>query len=163
MTLPSATSDMEAGEIGRGHQGALVAMVERRSLYTVPGAVPRKQARAVTEAMTSLPAPLKDMVLTITVDNGKESAAHEKVSEAPGADVCFAHPCASWERGTNENTNGLTRQYFPKSRSFRNLNPKELHSTENRLNKRPGKKLDFKTPCETLFRVSEKLVVALAT
>lgn len=149
--------------IGRGHQGALVTMVERRSLYTVLCAVQHKQACAVAEAMTSLLAPLKDMVLTVTVDNGKEFAAHEKISEALGADVFFAHPYSSWERGTNENTNGLIRQYFPKNRSLRNLNPKELQSTEDRLNNRPRKKLDFKTPHETLFRVSEKLVVALAT
>lgn len=149
--------------IGRGHQGALVTMVERRSLYTVLGAVPRKQAGSVAEAMTSLLAPLKDMVLTVTVDNGKEFAAHEKISEALGADVYFAHPYASWERGTNENTNGLIRQYFPKSRSLRNLNQKEVQSTVDRLNNRPRKKLDFRTPHEILFRVSEKLVVALAT
>jgi len=149
--------------IGRGHQGALVTMVERRSLYTVLGAVPRKQAGSVAEAMTSLLAPLKDMVLTVTVDNGKEFAAHEKISEALGADVYFAHPYSSWERGTNENTNGLIRQYFPKSRSLRNLNQKEVQSTADRLNNRPRKKLDFRTPHEILFRVSEKLVVALAT
>ena len=167
---PSAVQDrLRIGDweadtvIGRGHQGALVTMVERRSLYTVLGAVPRKQAGSVAEAMTSLLAPLKDMVLTVTVDNGKEFAAHEKISEALGADVYFAHPYASWERGTNENTNGLIRQYFPKSRSLRNLNPMELQSTENRLNNRPRKKLDFRTPHEILFRVSEKLVVALAT
>lgn len=149
--------------IGMGHQGALVTMVERRSLYTVLGAVPRKQAGSVAEAMASLLAPLKDMVLTVTVDNGKEFAAHENISEALGADVYFAHPYSSWERGTNENTNGLIRQYFPKSRSLRSLNQKEVQSTADRLNNRPRKKLDFRTPHEILFRVSEKLVVALAT
>ena len=149
--------------IGRGHQGALVTIVERRSLYTVLGAVSRKQAGSVAEAMTSLLAPLKEMVLTVTVDNGKEFAAHEKISEALGAYVYFAHPYSSWERGTNENTNGLIRQYFPKSRSLRNLNQKEVQSTADRLNNRPRKKLDFRTPHEILFRVSEKLVVALAT
>lgn len=149
--------------IGKGHQGALVTMVERRSLYTVISAVPRKQALAVAEAMISALAPLGDRVLTVTVDNGKEFAAHEKISEALGADIYFAHPYASRERGTNENTNGLIRQYFPKSRNLRNLNREEVQSTADRLNNRPRKKLDFRTPHEVLFRVLEKLVVALAT
>jgi IS30 family transposase len=149
--------------IGRGHQGVLVTMVERRSLYTVIRAVPRKQAHAVAEAMTSALAPLGDRVLTVTVDNGKEFASHEKISKALGVDVYFAHPYASWERGTNENTNGLIRQYFPKSRSLRNLDHKEAQSSEDRLNNRPRKKLDFQTPHEVLFRVSNKLAVALAT
>ena len=149
--------------IGKGHKGALVTMVERKSLYTVLGSVPRKQANAVTEVMTSGLASLEDKVLTVTVDNGKEFAKHEKIAKAIDAKIYFAHPYSSWERGTNENTNGLIRQYFPKSRRLTDVTQEEVKSAADRLNNRPRKKLAYRTPHEVFFGVSKRMVVALGT
>ena len=98
--------------IGKGHSGALVTIVERVTKFTVSAQVNSKSATDVTEATIALLKPLKDIVHTITADNGKEFAYHEEISKALSADVYFAHPYSSWERGLNENTNGLLRQYF---------------------------------------------------
>ena len=125
--------------IGKGHQGALVTVVERASLFTVIRSVMRKTALAVTNAMTSGLEPYADRVLTMTLDNGKEFAGHENIAEALKTDVYFAHPYASWERGTNENTNGLLRQYFPKKRKLNDVSNFEVRYVENRLNNRPKK------------------------
>lgn len=90
--------------------------------------------------------PFKDVVHTITADNGKEFAYHEKIGKALSADVFFAHPYSSWGRGLNENTNGLLRQYFPKDTNFKNVSQKEVDRAVKRLNSRPRSDLDFKTP-----------------
>ena len=99
----------------------------------------------------------------MTLNNGKEFAGHEKIAEALKTDVYFAHPYASWERGTNENTNGLLRQYFPKKRKLNDVSNFEVRYVENRLNNRPRKKLAFKTPNEVFFNTNERLTVALGT
>lgn len=132
--------------IGKGHRGALVTIVERVTRFTVSKQVDRKSAAAVTEATISLLKPLKAVVHTITADNGKEFAYHERISEALEADVYFAHPYSSWERGLNENTNGLLRQYFPKSTDFKKVSQMEVRRAVKRLNSRPRKNLGFKTP-----------------
>ena len=85
-------------------------------------------------------------VHTITCNNGKEFADHEKIASALDADMYFAHPYASWERGTNENTNGLIRQYIPKDTDFRDLSIADISFTEQRLNSRPRKCLSFDQP-----------------
>ena len=149
--------------IGKGHQGALVSVVERASLITVIRSVVRKTASAVTKAMTNGLKPYAEKVLTITLDNGKEFAGHEKIAETLKTDVYFAHPYASWERGTNENTNGLIRQYFSKNRKLNDVSKYEIKYVENRLNNRPRKKLAFKTPNEVFFKRTERLTVALGT
>jgi IS30 family transposase len=88
---------------------------------------------------------------TITADNGKEFAQHQRVAKALKARFFFARPYASWERGTNENTNGLLRQYFPKERDFSTITPEEIDFAVNELNHRPRKTLGFKTPHEVFF------------
>ena len=88
--------------------------------------------------------------LTIPADNGKEYAGHETIKEQLGANVYFAHPYCSWERGLNENTNGLIRQYFTKGSSFENITDGEVEAVMNKLNHRPRKTLNFKTP-HTVF------------
>ena len=88
---------------------------------------------------------------SITADNGKEFAAHQEISQALSVDFYFAHPYSSWERGTNENTNGLIRQYLPKSRSLKNVSMQEETMIMDRLNLRPRKCLDFRTPYEVFF------------
>jgi IS30 family transposase len=136
--------------IGKGHSGALVMIVERVTKLTVSSRVNSKSAADVTQATIALLKPFKDVVHTITADNGKEFAYHEKFSEALSADVYFAHPYSSWERGLNENTNGLLRQYFPKNTDFKKVEQVEVRRALRRLNSRPRKDLDFKTPVQLM-------------
>jgi len=106
--------DWEADPIiGKNHQQAIVSLVERQSKLTRLAKVERHTEEAVKGAMISQLKPLADHVHTITSDNGREFAAHAEIAEALSADFYFAHPYHSWERGLNENTNGLVRQYFP--------------------------------------------------
>ncbi len=107
--------------IGKGHSGALVTIVERVTKLTASSRINSKSAADVTQATIALLKPFKDVVHTITADNGKEFSYHEKISKALSADVYFAHPYSSWERGLNENTNGLLRQYFPKNTDFKKV------------------------------------------
>ena len=95
----------------------------------------------------------------LTLDNGLEFAAHEKVSEAIGGEVYFAHPFSSWERGVNENTNGLIRQFFPKGTDLSNIPVEEVLRMQHLLNRRPRKTMGYKTP----YEIMEKEGVALAT
>lgn len=132
--------------IGKGHQGALVTIVERRTQKVLCAQVPGKTADAVTCATIKLLRPYKDHVHTITADNGKEFSGHEKISKALDAEVYFAHPYSSWERGLNENTNGLLRQYFPKGTNLKLVSPESVSKAVRRLNSRPRKTLGFKTP-----------------
>lgn len=132
--------------IGKGHSGALVTIVERVTKFTVSAQVNSKSAVDVTRATIALLRPFKDVVHTITADNGKEFAYHEEISEALSTEVYFAHPYSSWERGLNENTNGLLRQYFPKKTDLKTVTNKEVGRAISRLNSRPRKDLEFKTP-----------------
>ena len=114
--------------------------------------VDRKTAHAVWRgAITQLLKPRKGKVHTITSDNGMEFARHEQVSQQLDADFYFAHPYASWERGTNENTNGLIRQYFPKNRDFTTITQQEIDRVMHRLNNRPRKRLGFQSPNQVFF------------
>lgn len=147
--------------IGRKHQGALVSLVDRKSSFTLIDKVTRKTAAQVRDAATGLLDPLKDLVHTITLDNGKEFAYHEDIAQSLDAEIYFAHPYSSWERGLNENTNGLIRQYFPKKHDFTTITDEEIAEAVHRLNHRPRKKLGFKTPYEVFFKTSTLLTVAL--
>lgn len=145
--------------IGKNHQGALVSVVERKSLLTCLNRVPQKTAAWVTAAITQKLGSFKDQVHTLTVDNGKEFALHQQLAAELDAEIYFAHPYRSWERGLNENINGLIRQYFPKNYDFRLITDEDLLFVENRLNNRPRKSLNFQTPNEIFFNSS----VALGT
>ncbi len=147
--------------IGKGHRQALVTLVERKSRLTLIAKVKQKTASAVSEAIIQLLKPLAERVHTLTADNGKEFAQHEKIANALGAKFYFAHPFASWERGLNENTNGLIRQYFPKQHDFTTITQKQIERVMDRLNNRPRKKLGIKTPNQVFFGF--KPPVALAT
>jgi len=138
--------------IGKGHSGALVTVVERSTNFTVAAQVNSKCAAEVTRATTGLLTPLKPLVHTITADNGKEFAYHEQVSKALDAEVYFAHPYSSWERGLNENTNGLLRQYFPKGTDLKKVSREEVDKAVVKLNTRPRKGLEFKTPKQLMDR-----------
>lgn len=141
----SRLGDWEADTIiGKGKKGAIVTLVDRKSRYLRMGLVARRTKEAVKEMMISL---LEDLpVHTITCDNGREFTDHEGIAKELGTEVYFAHPYASWERGTNENTNGLIRQYIPKSTEFTEITNEDIQFVENRLNTRPRKCLSFKPP-----------------
>ena len=132
--------------IGKGHSGVLVTIVERVSLFTVSRRVNSKRAQEVTAATIALLTPFKSLVHTITADNGKEFAHHEEIAKKLDCDFYFAHPYCSWERGLNENTNGLLRQDFPKGTDFKQVSAKEVNRVVAKLNDRPRKTLAFKTP-----------------
>lgn len=148
----SRIGDWEADTIiGKNHKQAIVSLVERKSGFTLIRKVEHKTALAVSEVMTKLLRPHRSRVLTITSDNGREFAAHKTISKQLGASFYFAHPYASWERGTNENTNGLIRQYFPKNRDFTTITQREINMAMERLNNRPRKRLDYQTPSQLFF------------
>ncbi|MFQ5752692.1 MAG: IS30 family transposase [bacterium] len=158
----SRIGDWEADTIiGKGHKQALVSLTERKSRLSLIYKAERKTKEEVTDAVTTLLNPIKDHVLTLTSDNGKEFAGHEKIAHYLSADFYFAHPYSSYERGTNENTNGLIRQYFPKSRDFRTITDDEIIRAMKRLNNRPRKCLGFKSPNQVFW--GETSSVALTT
>lgn len=132
--------------IGKDRKSVLVTVVDRATLFTVSKKVPRKTARAVSKAIIELLRPYKDRVLTITFDNGTEFTMHEKIGKALNAKTYFAAPYASWERGINENTNGLLRQFFPKGTDFTEVTPRAIKQAVARLNNRPRKTRDYNTP-----------------
>lgn len=138
--------------IGAHHRGALVTLVERRSSYTLVGKVASKQADEVAAKTIELLRPHQAHTFTVTADNGKEFAAHQTIAQAVEAAVYFAHPYHSWERGLNENTNGLIRQYAPKGASLEHLTQQDVDYIRDQLNHRPRKCLDFQTPHEVLCR-----------
>ena len=147
--------------IGKGHRGALVTLVERKSLYTVIRAVLYKTAEAVRNAVVDGLTPHIDRVHTLTYDNGREFADHEGMASDLEARIYFAHPYASWERGLNENTNGLIRQYFPKDRDLTTVTKCEIENAMDKLNHRPRKSLGYRTPYEVFFNTRTSLTVAL--
>jgi IS30 family transposase len=136
--------------IGKGHSGALVTIVERKTSFTVSTRVDDKSAKTVTAATIALLAPFKGAVLTITADNGKEFAYHGKMTESLKCDVYFADPYCSWQRGLNENTHGLLRQYWPKSTDFKKVSQSAVQDVIVNLNDRPRKKLNYKTPAKLM-------------
>lgn len=141
--------DWEADTIvSRQSKPVLVTVVERCSLVTRMVLAKCKEAPVVTEALSQGLSSVKRFVLTITGDNGKEFAGHEQVAINLQTDFFFARPYHSWERGTNENTNGLIRQYFPKKTDFSKVTAKEVQEAEWKLNNRPRKSLGYKTALE---------------
>lgn len=140
--------------IGKNHKGALVTIVERKSRYTLIGVVSSRHSENVTTATLNALKEFPEKVFTITGDNGKEFAGHEHIAKTLNADFYFAHPYSSWERGLNENTNGLIRQYFPKKSSFEMISRNDLVFVMNRLNNRPRKCLGYKTPAEVFGNFS---------
>jgi IS30 family transposase len=143
--------------IGANHKQAIVTVVERKSGYAVMAKVSNKTADLVDSAIIEALMPFQARVKTLTYDNGKEFSGHARIDEALGSTGYFARPFASWERGSNENFNGLLRQYVPKKRSMNTVDTEEITMIQNRLNNRPRKRLGFKTPAE-VFNQSLKRV-----
>ena len=134
--------------IGAGHKGVLVTAVDRMSKYVVVEAVANKTAEVVTAALLRRLTAMSAKVLTITADNGREFAGHQEIAEALNADFYFARPYHSWQRGLNEHTNGLLRQYFPKGQRLDGVTKAEVDRAAHLLNSRPRKILGYKTPQE---------------
>ena len=154
--------------IGMNHKGGLVTPAERTSRYVLAGHRRSKHAAGGTAVTTRLLTPYKDKCHTITFDNGKEFAGHEKMAVALKADIYFATPYHSWERGLNENSNGLLRQYFPKGMKLTDIAEEQVQEAVERINHRPRKVLGFRTPHEVFFGVKlrytkQPLAVALRT
>ncbi|MFC1795430.1 IS30 family transposase [Planctomycetota bacterium] len=137
--------------VGKNHQGALVTLVDRKSKLTLIGKVDRYTAEAVEQAIIGLMAWLPRRHYTLTVDNGKEFSNHESVAATLQIKVYFADPYSAWQRGLNENTNGLIRQYVPKGSDIRTTTNKQIEHIMDRLNNRPRKSLGFLTPNEVFY------------
>lgn len=148
--------------IGSHDGGAVIAtMVERKSRFLVVSKAKNKTTKAVIGGIIEQMKPLSALVETITFDNGKEFSSHHKLKESLGSNIFFAKPYHSWERGLNENTNGLLRQYFPKKTGFDNISELEFHRAAKKLNNRPRKCLGYATPLEVFTKLAAKKGIAL--
>ena len=139
--------------MGKRGTGSLVTHVDRRSGYTLIDHVPHATAETIKEKTVQRFTKLsKQKKHTITYDNGTEFEAHEMIGRVTGMDIYFAYPYHSWERGTNENTNGLIRQFFPKKISFADITEQSTRLVERLLNTRPRKRLAYLTPVEVFVK-----------
>jgi transposase, IS30 family len=144
--------DYEADTIvGLGHKSAIVTLVDRKTRFTLMLPLEKKGAEQVADAITKALKKLTTPLHSITFDNGKEFAKHLEIAKNLKIDTYFAKPYRSWERGTNENTNGLIRQYFPKKTDFATVTLEQLERVQNLINNRPRKILNYLTPNEAHF------------
>ena len=142
--------------IGGQHQGVLVTLVERKSKLTLTAKAPDKSADAVEKVVVEL---LKNSPIpptSVTFDNGTEFANHLKIAQQINAPIYFAHPYHSWERGLNENTNGLIRQFIPKKQNILEIHDQTILDIQNNLNNRPRKSLGYLSPIEFFQSASIK-------
>jgi IS30 family transposase len=128
-----------------------VTLVERKKRFTLIGLAKNKSSEAVTDTILEMLIGCHRQVKTITYDNGKEFAGHVDIAKASHSKAYFAHPYSSWERGLNENTNGLIRQYFPRGSDFSLITKKDVKTVMDKINNRPKKCLGCKTPNQSPF------------
>ncbi len=131
-----------------------MTLAERKSRLYLVQRVDSKHADVVRKAIIDMLKPYKNKVHTITFDNGGEFAEHEEIAESLEAKMYFAHPYSSWERGLNENFNGLLRQYIPKGTDLRLVSDERVKQVQSRLNLRPRKCLGFKQPVKVFEKLS---------
>lgn len=144
----------------KGRKGVILTVVDRTTRFTYTALLPNREANTIKEALIKL---LKnEIVETITSDNGKEFADHLQIARFFQKPFYFAHPYSSWERGTNENTNGLLRQFIPKNRDFESITSQQLFTYNHNLNNRPRKCLGYKTPTEVLNEMKKNLNLKIA-
>lgn len=140
--------------IGKERKGAIVTIVERTTSFLMMRKLPQgKNADNLADTVIDMLKPYKNNVLSITSDNGTEFAEHMKISKELEIGFFFAHPYASWERGLNEYTNKLIRQYIPKKSNFENLDDKYIAEVQYKINRRPRKKLEFDSPKNQFFNL----------
>lgn len=137
--------------VGKGRTGYVITAVGRKSKITLLDKSKTKRADVIAQKIIKMLNPFEKYIHTLTSDNGKEFAWHEKIAETLKADFYFAHPYHSWERGLNENTNGLIRQFFPKNFDFRKISDADIERVMNLLNNRPRKTLGFRTPNQVFW------------
>lgn len=142
--------------VGAQHHGAIVSLVDRKTKLTLLRLLPKATASETSKAIIELLEPIKDHIYTLTSDNGKEFAQHGYVTKELKAKFFFANPYRSCERGLNENTNGLVRQYFPKKCVFTKLTHSQVKKVEYLLNSRPRKLLKYRTPLEVFLQDTDK-------
>jgi len=145
--------------IGKNHRGALVTLNDRKTGLVKIAKVESREATTVTNAIIDTLMPIKEQLHTITADNGKEFALHEHISRALNIKFYFAKPYHAWERGANENLNGLIRQYFPKKTDFSSITDEQIRGVEEILNTRPRKRFGFVSPL-TVYSQTEKVAFA---
>ena len=155
-------SDWEVDTIiGKSHKQAIESINERVHRLTYLYKVELTDEESVEKAMVKTLRSARLPVLTITADNGRVFGNHENIAQKLNADFYFAHPYSSWERGANENTNGLVRQFFPKGSDFTTITQKELKRVERRLNNRPRKCLNMKTPNQVAFKLHPTVALGI--
>lgn len=137
--------------VGKQHLGGLVTLIDRVSRYTLVDLVQRRCAHTVESAIVQMLTPHQERCHTITLDNGSEFANHLAFAKALQTSVYFAKPHHPWQRGLNENTNGLLRHYFPKGTNLQNATTEEVQHAAERLNHRPRKCLGWRTPHEVFY------------
>jgi IS30 family transposase len=137
--------------VSADRRSAMVTVVERVSKYLIIGKLDLNRAMPLAQCVVKLLTPLRNFVHTVTSDNGAEFACHKYISDKLELDFFFAHPYKPHERGLNENTNGLIREYLPKGTTFKNLTQTDAFTIQKRLNRRPRKALEYQTPNEVLW------------
>jgi len=149
--------------VGPANRGVILTIADRKSGFLFLRKLEHgKNADGMAKAMIEALLPYKSDIHTITSDNGTEFARHKEISKKLNAGFYFAHPYSSWERGVNENTNGLIRQYIPKGKDFESINELEIKEIQQKINRRPRKKLGYATPVQIFYRTLPK-DVALAS
>ena len=138
--------------VGRGNHGTIVTLIERStSMLFMRKLKKGKNAKELARTVIHLLSPFKEHVKSITTDNGTEFACHEMIGKSLGVTIYFADPYASWQKGAIENANGLIRQYVPKTETFEHVSHQQITKYSKRINMRPRKKLEFKTPHECFY------------
>ena len=138
--------------VGRGNHGAIVTLIERSTNMLFMRKLKKgKNAKELARTVIHLLSPFKEHVKSITTDNGTEFACHEMIGKSLGVTIYFADPYASWQKGAIENANGLVRQYVPKTETFEHVSHQQITKYSKKINIRPRKKLEFKTPHECFY------------
>ena len=136
--------------VSKGSKDVFLTINDRATGVLLMRKLPNREANNIKDAAVEMLMPIKDMLHTITTDNGKEFAMHQEIAKELDVEYYFAHPYHSWERGANENLNGLVRQYFPKGNSFENVTNERVKEVVTILNNRPRKRFNFYTPNEIM-------------
>ena len=140
--------------VGRGNHGAIVTLIERSTNMLFMRKLKKgKNAKELARTVIHLLSPFKDHIKSITTDNGTEFACHEMITKSLGVTIYFADPYASWQKGAIENANGLIRQYVPKKETFEHISQQQITKYSKKINMRPRKKLDFKTPQDCFYEL----------
>jgi len=145
--------------VGPHHASAILTVVDRKSGYLWAALLAERTASAANAAMVDLLGPIAHRLKTVTTDNGGEFAQHERLDARLGCTSYFCDPYCSWQRGTNENTNGLIRQFLPKGRNLASVTQEELTMIVNIINHRPRKRLGFKTPHQVFMKSIHRVAI----